>query len=142
MKHLIAATVFCAGTLLAGAAMAQTQTETTVIPPVAHVGSGGHVGNGGYVGPRYTEQVPVAQSAPTVPPTRTTWQSPTGGLQMENPSIGDQFTFALNDLYANGFYHVRPLWMQNGQIGAKAMTPYHVERNVMVNPETGEVSLG
>ena len=143
-KHILVTTVFAAGTLIAGAALAQPRMVTEVIPPVAHVGNGGHVGNDGYVGPRYTEQVAVAQPAAVVPatPEQTSWQSRMGGLDISNPSTGDKFTFALNDLYSNGFRDVHPLWMQNGAIGARAVTPYNTQRQVTIHLESGEITTG
>lgn len=144
IKQALATTVFAAGTLLAGAALAQPQTMTKVIPPVAHVGTNGHVGDGGYVGPRYTEQVPVAVATPRVGPAQeqTSWQAPSGGIQIANPTIGDEYTFALNDLSANNFHRMHHLWMEDGQIEARTVTPYHVERVVRVNPDTGEITTG
>lgn len=147
IRQVLATTVFAAGTLLAGVALAQPRMVTRIIPPVAYVGNGGHVGNGGYVGPRYTEQVPVAEAAPAVPAAgeqaqRTSWNSPTGGIQAANPTAGQVYTFALNDLSANDFRRVHHLWMDNGQVSARAMTPYHVDRVVRVNPDTGEITTG
>lgn len=144
-KWGLAAAVFSSGLLVAGAALAQPYTMGV---PVAHVGNDGHVTGGGYVGPngRVVEYAPAAEAVPATPPaatySQTTWQSENGGMENPNASLSATYTFALNDLYSHGFHHVRGLMMSDGGVQGHAVTPNGNERNVVVNPGSGEISLG
>jgi len=153
IKQALVATVFAAGTLVAGVALAQP------VPPgpPPHIGHGGYVGDGGHVGSLnpYAEarNIPAAPAAPMVRNEAPAsygntgnygenWQSNTIGLQTPNPTRSEIYTFALNDLYAHGFHGVHHLWMNDGAVHATAVTPNNARRRVTVQPESGQISLG
>ncbi|HTW69659.1 MAG TPA: hypothetical protein VME47_07230 [Acetobacteraceae bacterium] len=151
IKQALVVSVFAAGTLVAGAALAQP------VPPgpPPQVGHGGYVGNNGCVEyscdhARNIPAAPISPLAEIAPPATynnagnygDNWQSSTVGLETPNPTRSEIYTFALNDLYAHGFHGAHHLWMSNGGVHATAVTPNGARRQVIVQPESGQISLG